>query len=122
MNVARFDPAGGPLSATITSGQAQPGSYSLLLWEAHANQVLLEERGNFINSDDDSFKLPLPNGRNDHRIVECIATAVITPPIKDFALRLSISQNDKEIGVDQLIGKSTAPTVTADLFILLEAQ
>ena len=37
MKVARFDPAGSPLIASITSGQAQPGSYALLLWEAHAS-------------------------------------------------------------------------------------
>ena len=122
MKVAQFDPAGSPVVATITSGHAQPGSYALLLWEAHANKVVMEERGNFINSDDDAFKLPLPNAGNNERIAECLATVVITPPIKDYALRLAISQGGTEIGFDELIGKATAPTVTADLFVLLEAK
>jgi hypothetical protein len=42
MKVARFDPAGGPLFATITSGFAQPGSYELLLWEAPPAGRLLQ--------------------------------------------------------------------------------
>jgi hypothetical protein len=122
MKVAVFDPAGGPLSATITSGQAQPGSYELLLWEANVNKVLMDERGNFLNSDDDTYELPLPNTQNHGRIVECIATAVITPPITNYALRLSIQQDGVEIGLDEAADKATVPTVTADLFVqLLEA-
>ncbi|MGH7498111.1 MAG: hypothetical protein ACREL3_04595 [Gemmatimonadales bacterium] len=121
MKVAQFDPAGGPVVATITSGHAQPGSYRLLLWEAHANKVVMRGRGNFLNTDDDAFKLPLPNIGNHERLAECLATVVITPPIKDYALRLSISQGGTEIGFDELAGKATTPTVTADLFVRLEA-
>jgi hypothetical protein len=121
MKVVVFNPAGGPIIAEVTSGQAQPGSYTLRVWEAHANTLVLKERGNFINSDDDAYKLPLPNTRNHERIVESIATAVITPPIKDYALRLSIQQDGKEIGFEESVGKASSATVTADLFVMLEA-
>lgn len=117
---ATFNPAGGPLSATITSGQAQPGSYELLLWEANSNKILMDERGNFLNADDDTFELPQPNSANDGRIVECIATAVITPPITNYALRLSIQQDGVEIGFDVSADKAKTPTVTADLFVQLQ--
>jgi hypothetical protein len=116
---AVFDPAGGVLTATITSGQAQPGSYELLLWEANSNTILMDERGNFLNDDDDTFELPLPTTANDGRLVECIATAVITPPITNYALRLSIKQDGVEIGCDLAADKATTPTVTADLFVTL---
>jgi hypothetical protein len=81
--------------------------------------VLMDERGNFLNTDDDTYELLLPNDQNHERIVECLATAVITPPITNYALRLSIQQDGAEIGFDELADKATTPTVTADLFVLL---
>jgi hypothetical protein len=122
MKTVQFDPSGGPITAEITSGFAQPGSYTMYLWEAHANKVLMKARGNFINSDDDKYKLPLPNTQNVDRIVECLATVTITPPISDYNLRLSIQQDGAEIGFDDSVGKSSGPTVTADLFVQLEAR
>jgi hypothetical protein len=119
MMIVRFDPEGGPIFASVSSGFAQPGSYTLYLWEAHANKIVLKTRGNFLNTDDDEYKLPRPNLDNDGRIVECLTTVVITPPIDDFTLRLSIYQNGAEIGADQSAGKSNSPTVTADLFVQL---
>ena len=32
MKVVVFNPAGGPIIAEVTSGQAQPGSYTLRVW------------------------------------------------------------------------------------------
>jgi len=122
MKAVAFDPEGGPIVASITSGFAQPGSYTLYLWEAHANKVVVKTRGNFINSDDDTYKLPLPNLHNHHRIVECISTVVITPPIQDYRVRLSVHQDGAEIGFEEAAGQSSSPTVTADLFLQLEAQ
>jgi hypothetical protein len=122
MKVAVFDPEGGPIIASITSGFAQPGSYTMYLWEAHANLVVFKTRGNFINADDDTYKLPPPNQQNHHRIVEFISTVVITPPIKDFSMRLAVLQDGVEIGFEEAVGQSTSPTVTADLFLQLEAQ
>jgi hypothetical protein len=117
-----FDPDGGPLVAEVQSGFAQPGSYTVYLWEAHANKVLMKARGNFINTDDDAYKLPRPNIQNEDRLVECIATVSITPPLRDYNLRLSIMQDGREIGFDEATGKAADPTATADLFVQLESS
>ncbi len=120
MDVANFNPTGGPITATISSGFAQPGSYTLFLWEAHANRVVFAARGNFINTDDDTYKLPLPNSQNQDRIVEAIVTVAITPPIDNYKLQLTVSQDGQEIGNETISGQATDPSVTADLFLKLE--
>ena len=117
MNLTRAE---GPIIAEVTSGFAQPGAYTLLLWEANANQILMEERGNFINSDDDAYPLPTPNNLNDGRIVESIVTVAITPPIKEYNVSLKIFQNDVELGSESRSGTSNSVTETIDLFIQLK--
>jgi len=120
MNVAKFNPTGGPITATVASGFAQPGSYTLFLWEAHANKIVLSARGNFINSDDDTYKLPLPNPQNQDRIVQAIDTVGITLPIRNYDLRLTIHQDGGDIGEETVTGQAKDPSVTADLFLRLE--
>ncbi len=119
MNVVVFDPDGGPVLAGVTSGFAQLGSYTILLWEAHVNKIVLQKKGNFINPDDDTYKLPRPNRVNIDRIVECLTTLAITPPIEEYRVRLSIFQDGKEIGFDEVSGKTTDPSVTLDQFVQL---
>ena len=38
MNTAKFKKEGGPVYAEIISGFAHPGSYSMFIWEAHADR------------------------------------------------------------------------------------
>jgi hypothetical protein len=122
IKIIEFDKDGGPVVAEVNSGYAQPGSYTLLLWEANQNKVIMEEKGNFINSDDDFYSLPTPNEANDSRIVECISTVSITPPIKQYNIALRISQDDGELGSENTEGSTDSPTVTVDLFIQLKQK
>jgi len=120
MKTATFNPSGGPIIAEIRSGFAQPGSYTLLLWEANANLVVMKRDGNFINTADDAYKLPQPNEHNHGRIVECIATVVITPPIKDYQVELAIMQDGNELGGDSASASDASGTVTVDLYVQLD--
>ncbi|HEX8321562.1 hypothetical protein [Longimicrobium sp.] len=119
MKTATFNPNGGPIIAEVTPGSAAVGSYTILLWEANANLVVMRRDGNFINTADDAYTLPEPNEHNDGRIVECIATVVITPPVDTYNVDLVIRQDGNEIGGDSASGSDASGTVTVDLFVQL---
>jgi hypothetical protein len=122
MKTVKFKNNGGPIVAEIKCGYAQPGAYALLLWEANVNKIVMERKGNFINPDDDSYKLPSPNADNDGRIVDGLVTIVITPPIKDYRVDLKISQDGNVLGVETAPGQSDAGTVILELFVKLESE
>lgn len=130
MVTVTFDPEGGPLQAEVVSGFAQPGSYTLLLWETNKNVLVgwpphgeQKPSGNFINADDDRYLLPEPAAANDGRLVECIATIVVTPPLTDYAVSLRIFQDGQFLDEDVKQGTGTGfETVLADLFVQLTAK
>jgi len=115
----QFAKEGGPVVAEVTCGQAQEGSYNLLLWEAERNLIVKQYPGNFMNPDDDSYDLPTPNQANDGRILECLTTVVITPPIKKYAVSLTLSQDGRRLGVVKAAGETDQPSQTVDLFAQL---
>lgn len=119
MQTIQFARDGGPVVAEVTCGQAQEGSYNLLLWEADKNVIVKEYPGNFLNPDDDSYELPTPNQSNDGRILECLTTVVVTPPIKKYAVSLTFSQDGKKLGVVKASGETDQPSETVDLFAQL---
>ncbi|HCV43786.1 MAG TPA: hypothetical protein DGH68_09910 [Bacteroidetes bacterium] len=122
MKIVEFKKTGGVVRAQISSGYAQQGSYALLLWEVNQNKLVpgFPKYGNFINTDDDIYDL-LTNAQNDGRIVECITTVTLTPPIKSYDIDLEIWQDNKRIGFETSAGQSDAPSVTVDLFVQLKA-
>jgi len=115
----QFAKEGGPVVAEVTCGQAQEGSYNLLLWEADRNLIVKQYPGNFINPDDDSYDLPTPNQANDGRILECLTTVVVTPPIKKYAVSLTLSQDGRRLGVVKAAGETDQPSQIVDLFAQL---
>ena len=119
MQTIQFAKEGGPVVAEVTCGQAQEGSYSLLLWEADRNLIVKQYPGNFMNPDDDSYDLPTPNQANDGRILECLTTVVVTPPIKKYAVSLTLSQDGRRLGVVKAAGETDQPSQTVDLFAQL---
>lgn len=121
MNTVQFDVQGGPVIAEVRSGFAQPGSYTVLLWEADANLVVMRRDGNYINTADDAYPLPTPNQHNHRRMVECISTVVITPPVADYRVELVITQDGRDIGGDSASGSNASGAVTVDLFVELQA-
>ncbi len=120
IKIIEFNENGGPIVAEVTSGFAQPGSYTLLVWEANENKVIMEKKGNFINPDDDAYNLPTPNDANDGRIVESIITVAITPSLEEYNVSLKISQDGQELGSENRTGTSSSTTETVDLFVQLK--
>lgn len=121
MKIVPFDPAGGVIVAEVRSGFAQPGSYTILLWDFDANLVVMRGDGNYINTADDAYPLPTPNPHNHRRIVECISTVVVTEPVTDYRIELALLQDGREIGADAAQGSGASGAVTVDIFIQLQA-
>jgi hypothetical protein len=122
MTTAMFDPAGGPLVVEVLSAQAQPGSYTILLWEAEVNHVVFTARGNFLNPDDDAHELPGACTDHEGRMAEVLATVVVTPPIDEYSVSLRVMQDDRELARETQAGEGVPlGTVTVDLFIELAA-
>jgi hypothetical protein len=122
METILFDRKGDALVAEVRSGFANPGSYALILWEKNSNAKAMPDRfGNFINADDDTHMLPKPLASNDGRIIESFV--VVSPPkgSKDYFASLRIFQGTRILGDISLSGQSNDPTVTLDLFALLQA-
>ena len=123
MTTAEFDPAGGPPVVEVRAGHAQPGSYTLLLWAAERNEVVFSARGNFINTDDDAWPLPGAVAEHDLRLVECIATVVVTPPLDQYEVGMVVVQDGHELAaVVQSGERPPVGAVTVDLFVRLEAR
>ena len=122
MQTAKFKKSGSPLMVEIRGGYAQPGSYSLFLWEANVNKVVFEAKGNFINTDDDIYSLPLPVEANNGRIIDVGITFVITPPIDNYYAEVIVTQDGTVIGKDFRGGSSTDRTITLKLLISLEME
>jgi len=119
MIIAKFKKDGGSICAEVKSGFAQPGSYTLYLWEANSKKVVMERKGNFINTDDDKYEMPLPNEVNDQRIIDVFVTLVITPPIIDWYVELEVTQDGNVIGEDHAGGQSSQKTETSKLLVKL---
>ena len=122
MKIVKFDKSGGSIIAEITCGYEQPGAYTLLLWEANKNKIVMEKKGNFINSDDDSYELPIPNEGNNERIIDCLSTLVITPPIQDYQIGLKIIQDGNVLEKETASGSSAQPTISVEQFVKLVAK
>jgi hypothetical protein len=123
METIFFDPTGDALFAEVRCGFANPGSYSLILWEKDSNQKAIADRfGNFINADDDRHSLGTPTAAHDGRIVESFIS--ISPPkgSKEFFASLRVLQGPRVVGDISFNGETEGPTVTLDLFALLRAR
>ena len=120
--IAKFAPAGGAISARVSSGFAQPGSYTLFLWEANQNKIVMEREGNFLNSDDDEYPLPTPNAAHHGRHVQALVTVAITPPERHYAVALTVLQDGKLLASDPKTGVGEpGDAITRTLWVRLES-
>jgi hypothetical protein len=120
MQTVLFDGDGGPISAEVRCGFANPGSYVLRLWEKDSNKKAMSDiEGNFINADDDRHPLPVPALTNDGRIVETFVT--MSPPAgtKQFFASLRIIQDNQLLADVSVSNVTDQHSVTVDLFVKL---
>jgi hypothetical protein len=122
MEIARFDPAGGPVVVELSCTPRRDGSYSLTLWDANENKRVKRWNGNFINPSDDRYELSPPASDHDHRILESIVVVAVPPGVGPATVSMTVSQDGQELArAPQDIPPSSAGGV-ADLFVKLEAR
>ena len=119
MKVARYDPAGGAISASVTCTPNRNGSYTIMLWKAGENTVLSRYRGNFLNSDDDEHDLVGPASAHEGRLVEALIVVAIPPGVGPSDVTLAINQDDRELARDGAVVPPGTPGQLVDLFIEL---
>lgn len=120
IEVVEYDPGGGPIRARVFGDHGQAGSYTLFQWKAHENVILLERKGNFINSQDDAYDLD--EGDHESQVVEALVTCVVLPGIQRYGAHLQILQGGAEIGHVREADVAAPGTKTADLFCQLKAR
>jgi hypothetical protein len=120
MQVARYKKTGGNIVASIRCQPARDGSYTLFLWAANSNKIVREWNGNFINTDDDAYKLPKPNARHNGRLLECMAVVAVPAGAAATVVELSVTQDDKVLASDNRLIPPNSPGGLADIFIQLE--
>jgi hypothetical protein len=122
MEIARFDPAGGPILVELSCTPRRDGSYSLTLWDADENRRVKRWSGNFINPSDDRYELPPPASDHDRRILESIVVVAVPPGVGPATVSMTVSQDGRELAMaPQDIPPNSAGGV-ADLFVKLEAR
>jgi hypothetical protein len=119
----RFAPAGGALQAGIQFKSKQVGVYSLFLWEAESNRILMERRGNNDNPEDDVHALPLPALDNKGRIAQWDITLIDpepeSSPTETYLVEVSIQQDGETLGTQVVEGTMTSPTVYRSVMVKL---
>jgi hypothetical protein len=121
VKIARFDPAGGPITVGVTCTPNRNGSYTIMLWKAGENEVLARYRGNFINTDDDEYDLDGPTGAHKGRLVEALVVVAIPSGVGPSDVTLTLSQDGVELQHETAIVPPGSPGQLADLFVQLES-
>lgn len=116
-----FDPGGGPLRVEITSGFAQQGAYSLTLARGATDRAVW--RGTFEDPTDDAYALPDLAPQHDGRTLYCNAKVSVEPPIGDYAVTMTLTQDGLVIGtVAEAHQAGGGSVVAVDLFAHLKAR
>jgi hypothetical protein len=119
--IVPVDPKGPQLTVEVRCGHAQAGAYVLKLWDA--NEVVQREEGTFFDPTDDTYKLTGTAAKQVGRLLQCTAELEIIPPIKQFALLMTVWQGSKRVGpVLTASGETDEPQVTRSLFARFTAE
>lgn len=119
MQKALFKKDGGNIVAGVTCAPNRDGSYRLKLWEAGENTIVKEWEGNFINADDDSYKLAKPNHQHDGRLLECMVVVAVPGGVGPATVALAVSQDNVELARDMRNVPPGSPGGLAQLFVEL---
>lgn len=122
MQIALYNKNGGNLIATVACEPKRDGSYSLLLWEANENKIVKEWRGNFINTDDDTYVIGKPTRTQDGRMLECLVTVAVPAQVGPVTVSLIVTQDGRTLATDSDLIPPNSPGAMRDLFILLKQE
>jgi hypothetical protein len=93
----KFKNDGEPLFVEVVVQSPQVAVYTLWLWEAKSNSIVMEKRGNNDNPEDDRYQLPTPCARNNGRLLECSITLIDPKGSGEFNVGMKISQGEHEL-------------------------
>lgn len=122
MKTAVFDPAGGSIEVSIATTPKRDGSYDLILWEANENKVIKEWNGNFINTDDDEYKLPKPNAKHDGRLLEAMVVVAVPSGAGSCTVSMTVAQDGEELAREEGTAAPGSGGTLVDLFIKLDSE
>ena len=108
-----FDKNGAELRVEIRIGHAQAGAYKLKLWDG--NKVIHRWEGLFDDPKADNYVLPGKAAEHEGRLLQCRFGVDLIPPIKQYALLMTLWQGDVRIGVLSQSGETDAPEITRSL-------
>lgn len=120
--VAKFDPGGGPIRVGVSCDPNRNGSYTIILWEANANQAVKTYQGNFLNTADDEYDLDTPNSQHNGRLLEGMVVVAIPPGVGPSDVTMIVSQGGGELARDQRAVPPGSPGQLVTLFIELQSQ
>lgn len=120
MDPVKFNKLGGAISVEVISKNNQAGSYTILLWEANVNLVVIKRKGNFINDADDKYELPLPVEMNNGRIIDFIVTLITPLSLRSYDIEVIVTQDGKTIGFFRDSGTSLSSTISVEIMAVLE--
>ena len=117
-----FDPAGGPLSARPSAGQAAPGSYGLMLVEHDGLTVVPPSPFNARFGDaGNTHQLPGSARDNDGRILDLVASVGLMDATRAYAVHLTVLQDGAVLGTASDTGtdEGDGPTHESELLVAL---
>ena len=120
-----FNPAGGPLSARPSAGQAAKGSYGLLLVE-HDGITLVKPspwKADFNGAASNTHQLPESASDSDGRILDLVYSVGLMDATRAYAVHLTVLQDGSALGTASDVGTDagTGPTHPGKILVVLSA-
>jgi len=117
-----FDPAAGPISVVMSSGQANPGHYGLMLIGSNRIDIVKEfPTTEFGSTAQNTHQLPEPTGANDGRFLNVVASVGLLGAEKAFAVFMKVRQGGSDLGEVSQSGTGTGLTKVCELTAALSA-
>ncbi len=116
MQTIRFNPAGGPLSVVMSSGQANPGNYALKLIETDGIGIVLSVPNTAFSSEpQNTHAIPTPASVNNGRFLRAVTSVGLLDPTKAFAVFMKVMQGGNVAGEVGDSGTGTGETKVSEL-------
>jgi len=118
---AKINPAGGPVSASVSFGYAQLGLYTIVLWSRDLSTSVPVGKGGSADSLPDTFPLPGHPADLVGCLLDCLASVMDPNPApgNQYSVNLTVSQDGADIGSESDRGAIGSQMVFTRLVIQL---